>query len=371
MTTTMNKTRTKKLLIPDKYLARRGIVKDICVRNINENERSAEFVAATENGVETYDGPEYLDMDGVNLERYLSNPLLLDAHQREKTADVIGGNTEISIEKRKIIAKPHFATHSNADDIYNLVIDGFVRMLSIGYIITKREVIEEGATAKLGRKSIKGPAVIGREWMLLEISTVPIGADPDALKRSMNELNLTEARQLRQKLDSYIYEKEENMSNFEKELMRGIADEDEAQQDGDADLQDADDTEAGADDTAAVDQGAAPEDDASAGDNTAEAGSDDGQSTEGAEAPEETDRQKAIYAITPRGLEKVAAQCVIDNLTVDQAKKRLHKALEDSMKPVGTPDSADIDAQRAADAKAKDEKNRDQASEDVLDRSLF
>ncbi len=359
MPKTMQRPEQKKLIVPDKYLRHRGVISGVTVRNVQPEERSAEFVAATENGVDTWFGPEYLDMDGIELKRYKKNPLLLDSHNRGETLSVIGGNTKTWIEDRKLIVKPFFASHDKADDIYNLVKDNFVRMLSIGYIIVKSEEIQKGESAKLGTKTIKGPAIIGRKWFLLEISTVAIGADPDALKRNFDGFDLCEARGLLKRLNTFITEKENIMAkgDFENELNRS------AEESGEETPPEENDAETG-------DETPPEENDDETGDET---GDETPPEETDPDEPEEDARKMEIYAITPRGLERVAHECVLDNLSVKESKKKLKKALTRSMKPVGTPDSEDVDADR----EEKDKKNTDkddatkEVTEDVLERTVF
>ena len=53
---------------------------------------SVEFVAATEQPVQTYFGPEVLRISdrSVNLKRYRSNPVILDTHDRYGIGSIVG-----------------------------------------------------------------------------------------------------------------------------------------------------------------------------------------------------------------------------------------------------------------------------------------
>ncbi len=80
----------------------RPVFGNLSVRKIDENGRTFEFVAATEGGVETWLGREFLDMDGIDLARYESNPVLLDSHNRSEATAVIG-KAVLKVQGRELI----------------------------------------------------------------------------------------------------------------------------------------------------------------------------------------------------------------------------------------------------------------------------
>ena len=53
-------------------------------------------------------------------------------------------------------------------------------------------------------------------------------------------------------------------------------------------------------------------------------------------------RKREILAITPRGLETVADQCILDELDVAQARQRLLEAHTKAREPVGTTEPEQI-----------------------------
>ena len=69
---------------------KRGVHKDDERDKHKDDPDAYRFVAATEGGVRTFFGPEHLDMDGGNFERYRSNPIVLDSHDRFSSGAVIG-----------------------------------------------------------------------------------------------------------------------------------------------------------------------------------------------------------------------------------------------------------------------------------------
>ena len=85
-------------------------VLDIRVREIDDTKMRATFVAATEGGVETWLGKEYLDMNGIQLDRFRKNPVILNSHKRNEIEDIVGRGT-VSIEKDELILTAEFTVY--------------------------------------------------------------------------------------------------------------------------------------------------------------------------------------------------------------------------------------------------------------------
>lgn len=150
-------------------------------RSIDEATRTATFIAATEGGIDTWMGKEYLRMSGCKLDRYNANPVFLDSHRYE-TSSVIG-KTAIAVDGRQLIARVTYATTPRAEDVWQLVKTGFLRAVSVGFNpLTFRELLD-GETDGEGDARVMGPGVVINEWELFELSQVPIPADKDALIR--------------------------------------------------------------------------------------------------------------------------------------------------------------------------------------------
>lgn len=161
------------------------------LRAVNEEERSAEFVASTENAVWTWRGPEVLRMAGGDLSQFQRNPVVLDAHNRWDSSSIVGGAGKgvggwVKREGRQLICKIVFAETARAEDIWKLVRGGFLRAVSIGYMIDPSSIKQllEGETDGTGEAKVTGPAIVVKRWKLMEISMVPLPADEDALRRS-------------------------------------------------------------------------------------------------------------------------------------------------------------------------------------------
>lgn len=155
---------------------------------VDDESRTAHFVAATENGVDTWRGPEVLRMSGVDLARFRSNPVVLDTHDRA-SADCVVGRASVEVVGRELLATVTFAQTARAESVWQLVRGGFLRALSVGYCVDPDKVdrIREGETDE----DVHGPAHIVRGWELYEISLVPIPADAAALKREFYSKHTT------------------------------------------------------------------------------------------------------------------------------------------------------------------------------------
>lgn len=158
------------------------------IRSVLPEERRATFVASTETGIPCYEGKEYLVMRGCNLARYRSNPVLLDSHNAYQVGAVIG-SADVRIEGSDkgdiLVADVTFADSTQrAKDAWNLVKDGFVRALSIGFRVERKAkvTLEQGAAYEKDER-MTGPGVVYPRWELLEISVVPVPADMHALIR--------------------------------------------------------------------------------------------------------------------------------------------------------------------------------------------
>lgn len=146
-------------------------------RTIDEEARTATFVAATERPVEIWGGVEVLRMAGARLDRFVKNPVVLDGHFH---GDVVG-RAVASIDGRQLRSVVTFARTERAEELWGLVRDGFLRAVSVGYRVLGTREIESGEFDGEGEARVEGPAVIVDQWELCEISLVPLPADEDAL----------------------------------------------------------------------------------------------------------------------------------------------------------------------------------------------
>lgn len=161
-------------------LTRNAFVRDLSQEQIDN--RQVEFVISTES-VDTYG--TVFRIDGWNLERYNQNPVVLYAHQSwSPDPDVIIGRGEVFIEDRKLIGRVTFEdaeTNPLAEKVFRKVQAGTLRMASIGADVKE---------AHWGVEAYgEDPDVLYFDRQdLLEWSIVPIGSNPDALKRNIDAI---------------------------------------------------------------------------------------------------------------------------------------------------------------------------------------
>ncbi len=274
----------------------RGFIAGCEVRALDEEKRTAEFVAATEAGVDTWGGKEYLRMSGAKLTRYRSNPVVLDTHDRYSAASVIG-RAAVKVEGKALVASVTFAETARAEEVWQLVKGGFLRALSVGFMPYAGTIkrLAEGEIDGEGEDAITGPARIIRSWELYEISVVPVPADAGALRRALGEGHVEAIAELLSALGI------EPRQSGEK---RGVQMDEKKQ------------------DTAPETKGAETKTETPA--------------AEVRTLPAEVERAASIRANAPKGMERLADELVARGLTLEDARKRFLEELAKVTPPVGT-----------------------------------
>lgn len=158
-----------------------NILREFQIRKLSDaltEKRQAEFVISTE-AVDSYG--TVFRLDGWDLSRYNANPVVLFGHRsNDGDPDNVIGVGEVFVEDNKLIGRVTFETEDvnpKAEKIYRKIQAGTLRMASIGAHILD---------GRMGNKERgEDPDVVYfTRQQLLEFSIVPIGSNPDALKRS-------------------------------------------------------------------------------------------------------------------------------------------------------------------------------------------
>lgn len=160
----------------NKMIIREAIIRQLTPENIAN--REAEFVISSE-AEDTY--KTVFLASGCDLKRYNNNPIVAYGHRTwSDNPDMILGTSKVFQEDTLTIGKVRFEekdVNETAETIWKKVQAGTLRMASIGANILEWR---QGDETKGEDKN----TVYFTRWELLEWSIVPIGSNPDALKRS-------------------------------------------------------------------------------------------------------------------------------------------------------------------------------------------
>ena len=179
-------TRTKKREL---YLSRAEPVK---------GSRRLRFRGATENVAR--DGG-ILEAEGWRLDEYAKNPVFLYAHQHEGLP--LGRSTAVTREGSDLnfeVEFPERGVHPFADTVFDLYRTGFMKAVSVGFRVNPKKTRDPS-----DEERERGAEWVSTDHELLELSAVPVGADPDALMTAARALPKSAAKHLRQiGLDDFV-----------------------------------------------------------------------------------------------------------------------------------------------------------------------
>jgi HK97 family phage prohead protease len=156
------------------------VIREAFVRAIsdkNKENREVEFVISTE-APDTYG--TVFKISGWDLKRYENNPIVFYAHKTySDNPDMVIGTSTVRIEDNQLIAVARFESaeiNPVAEKVFQKILAGTLRMASVGANPTKGHWGDE----KLNEDR---DLIYFDEQELLEWSIVPIGSNPEALKR--------------------------------------------------------------------------------------------------------------------------------------------------------------------------------------------
>ena len=152
----------------------------------NPETRTVEVVWSTGAGVRRRDmNGEYierlsLEASAVDLSRLLGASVL-DAHRQGAVRDVLGAVRTAQVDGKQGTALLQFSARAEVEPIWQDVLGGIVRHVSVGYTVQEwKEAIEKGIRIFTATR-----------WTPIEISLVPTPADPGATIR-MEEQHMTD-----------------------------------------------------------------------------------------------------------------------------------------------------------------------------------
>ena len=155
--------------------------------SLDEKNRSVEVVMSTESPAMVRDWDrgiisEVLLMSGAEVPE-TKQLVLLDAHSRYETANVIGSVREIRISGDQMIGRAYYSSAPEAESPWIKTREGHLTDYSIGYRVDEAVWVPEGKTATISDRVFTGPVQVATRWTPRELSAVPIGADQNAKAR--------------------------------------------------------------------------------------------------------------------------------------------------------------------------------------------
>lgn len=112
---------------------------------------------------------ERLDLSGADLSRLIGGPVL-DGHRSQSTRDQLGVVEAAEVRPEGLWVRIKFRSNEAATAVLSDIGDGTVRGLSIGY------TVQQWTEAREGKNRIR----TATRWVPVEVSIVPIPADPSA-----------------------------------------------------------------------------------------------------------------------------------------------------------------------------------------------
>lgn len=155
--------------------------------SLDEKNRSVEVVMSTESPATVRDWDrgiisEVLLMSGSEIPE-TKQLVLLDAHSRYETANVIGSVREIRISGDQMIGRAYYSSAPEAESPWIKTREGHLTDYSIGYRVDEAVWVPAGQTATISGRVFNGPVQVATRWTPRELSAVPIGADQNAKAR--------------------------------------------------------------------------------------------------------------------------------------------------------------------------------------------
>lgn len=146
----------------------------------DETARTVDAVLSAGTAVRRWSYIEQLDISdaAIDLTRAESGLVkLLDTHNQWEADAVLGSVSDVRIEDGQLVGKLHFGETDRAVRVAGMVQRGELKGISIGYRVTKWEVVVPSQDDKFETWRAAG-------WELLEVSLVSVPADPNAGVRS-------------------------------------------------------------------------------------------------------------------------------------------------------------------------------------------
>ncbi len=131
---------------------------------------------------------EIMKPEGCDYSGYRKNPVVFFGHRSRDLP--IAKNEKIVIDDSGVLAVTKFDTSEFAKEIFRLNAEGFLNSWSIGFVPKKMK----NQKLKVNDKEQDYRCI--EEWELLEYSSVPIPANPDAVNLMMKEIKSEKVKEI-------------------------------------------------------------------------------------------------------------------------------------------------------------------------------
>lgn len=150
---------------------------------LDKEAREVDVVCATEQLVtrfsweEDYDEMLVCEEQAIRMDRANQGLPLLDCHNSHSVHSQIGRSVRMWVDdKRQLCARVRFSSRPEVAGIFQDVVDGIIKGISVGYEVYKFEREERPDGAR--------PIYRATDWMPIEISLAPVPADNDSTVRT-------------------------------------------------------------------------------------------------------------------------------------------------------------------------------------------
>ena len=177
---------------------------------IDPEAREVDVVCATERTVtrfnwkEDYDEMLVCEASAIRMDRANQGLPLLDCHNSWSVHSQVGRTVKVWVnDMRQLCARVRFSNRPEVVGLFQDVVDGIVKGISVGYEIYKFEREERPDGAR--------PIYRATDWMPIEISLAPVPADIDSGIRAGQQQHSVEI----------IEKKTSNIKNMERSIEKG------------------------------------------------------------------------------------------------------------------------------------------------------
>lgn len=154
------------------------LFREFAIKSAEKNDsREISLSFSSEEPYDRWWGPEILlhEQDAVDLTRLKEIGVLLWNHHSDIPIGQVK-DVQLDAVNHRCTAVVRFDTDEQSDLIYQKVLSGTLKGVSVGYVVNNWEEVESGKMSTNGR--FTGPVSIATRWEPLEISIVSVPADP-------------------------------------------------------------------------------------------------------------------------------------------------------------------------------------------------